>query len=255
MKKKQTQKIIRPEVLLKTDMAAMSRAAAEIFVTAAQMAVEGSGRFTVALSGGTTPRVLHKMLAEKSFSPRIPWDRTHIFWVDERCVPVDDLASNYGSAKKDLLDRVPIPRENIHPMPSNLPSFEGARQYLETLVDFFKLKRGQFPVFDLIFLGIGNDGHTASLFPNHPALEETERLTTHVKGGDPFVNRITLTLPVLNRSRQVVFLVSGKGKAEVVRTVFKGEPEPPPAGRVAPLFGRLTWLLDLKAATLLSKKV
>ncbi len=244
-------RVTRPEVLLKADVASMSLAAAEIFVTAAQTAVGGAGRFTVFFMIRPPPRVLHRMLAEKPFSQRIPWDRTHIFWVDERCVPVDDLASNYGLAKKDLLGHVPIPRENVHPMPSDLPPFEGARQYRETLVEFFKLRRRQFPVFDLIFLGIGKDGHTASLFPDQPALEETERSTTHVKGGDPFVNRITLTLPVLSRGRQVVFLVSGKGKAEIIRTVLKGESDPPPAGKVVPLFGRLTWILDLRAATLL----
>ena len=252
MEKKLAKRITQPEVLIKADIAAMSLTAAELLVTAADMAVGGSGRFTVALSGGSTPRVLHKMLAEKPFSERIPWDRTHIFWVDERCVPVDDLSSNYGTAKRDLLSRVPIPRENIHPMAGDLPPDEGARKYQEILTDFFKLKEGRFPVFDLISLGIGRDGHTASIFPGQAALQEKKKLVVHVKGGDPFVDRITLTLPVLNRGRNIVFLVSGKGKAEIVRTIFEDGPDPPPAARVEPLFGRLTWILDLGAAALLA---
>jgi len=249
--KKQTKKITRPEVLIKADMAAMAATAADLLVKTAHTAVGRYCRFTMALSGGSTPRLLHKMLAEKPFSERIPWDRTHIFWVDERCVPVEDLSSNYGMAKRDLLNRVPIPRENIHPMDVDLPPEEGARKYQEILTDFFKLKEGRFPVFDLIFLGIGRDGHTASIFPGQAALEE-KKLIVHVKGGDPFVDRITLTLPVLNRGRNIVFLVSGKGKAEIVRTIFEDGSDPPPAARVEPLFGRLTWILDLGAAALLA---
>lgn len=254
MGKKQAKIITRPEVLIKADMAAMAATAADLLVKAAHTAIGGYCRFTVALSGGSTPRLLHKMLAEKPFSERIPWDRTHIFWVDERCVPVDDLSSNYGTVKRDLLSRVPVPRENIHPMVGDLPPDEGARTYQEILTDFFKLKEGRFPVFDLIFLGIGRDGHTASIFPGQAALQEKKKLVVHVKGGDPFVDRITLTLPVLNRGRKLIFLVSGKGKAEIVRTIFKGASDLPPATRVEPHFGRLTWILDLGAAALLPQK-
>ncbi len=230
----------------------MSQVAAERLIETAGRVAGEAGRFSVALSGGNTPRVLHKILSEKFFSERLPWGRIHVFWVDERCVPVEDLSSNYGTAERDLLSRIPIPRENIHPIPGDLDPDEGARRYQETLVDFFQLKEGGFPVFDMIFLGIGRDGHTASLFPGQAALEENKKSVIHVRGGDPFVDRITLTLPVLNRGRELIFLVSGKGKAEVMRGILKSGPVDTPAARVKPICGRLTWMLDLSAAALLS---
>ena len=252
MEKKPSKNTTRTEVQIEADRIAMSQAAAERLIETARRAAGEAGRVTVALSGGNTPRVLHKILSEKFFSSRMPWDRTHIFWVDERCVPMEDLSSNYGTLERDLLSRIPIPRENIHPMPGDLDPDEGALRYQETLVDFFQLKEGGFPAFDMVFLGIGRDGHTASIFPGQAALEENEKLVLHVKGGDPFVDRITLTLPVLNRGREIIFLVSGKGKAEIMRGILKGGPDDTPAARVEPVFGRLTWILDLSAATLLS---
>ena len=252
LKKESTEKINQTEVLFKADLAEVSLAAAELFVAAAQAATERSGRFTVALSGGSTPRGLYKMLAEKPFAQGIPWDKTHVFWVDERCVPADDLSSNYGAARKDLFVHIPIPPANVHRMPGSLPPDEGARTYQKTLASFFSLQEGQFPVFDFILLGVGKDGHIASLFPGQPALEESGQMVMHVIGGDPFLDRITLTLPVLNSGRRIIFLVAGNGKAEIMRSIFSGKQSDLPACRIKPVTGSLLWILDLRAATLLS---
>lgn len=251
MEKGESEKGLQPEVILKADIAAVSLAAAEVFVFEAMASVAVSGRFTVALSGGSTPRVLYRMLAEKPFSSRIPWDRAHVFWVDERCVPVDHFSSNFRAVKRALISRVPIPPENVHPMDGAIEPGEAARRYQEMLSNFFLLKAGEYPVFDLIYLGVGRDGHTASLFPGQPGLEEEEKPVLHVLGGDPCLHRITLTLPVLNRGKKIVFLVAGSGKAEVVRTIFEGKGKGLPAAEVSPVKGTLTWFLDLRAASLI----
>lgn len=224
---------------------------AEIFSRAAIESIEKRGRFAVAISGGSTPRVMHGMLAKEPYLSDIPWKKTHIFWVDERCVPENDPASNFGLARKDFLDRVPIPQNQIHPIPVEAYSEEGAGKYQRVLIDFFHLQKGEFPVFDLIFLGIGTDGHTASLFPGKSALNEMNRWVVAVKGGNPNVNRLTLTLPVINRGKQIVFMISGKKKASVVKNALKGIQSGLPAQLVKPIKGTLIWLLDREAASLL----
>ena len=224
---------------------------AEIFSRAAIESIEKRGRFAVAISGGSTPRVMHGMLAKEPYLSDIPWKKTHIFWVDERCVPENDPASNFGLARKDFLDRVPIPQNQIHPIPVESYSEEGAGKYQRVLIDFFHLQKGEFPVFDLIFLGIGTDGHTASLFPGKSALNEMNRWVVAVKGGNPNVNRLTLTLPVINRGKQIVFMISGKKKASVVKNALKGIQSGLPAQLVKPIKGTLIWLLDREAASLL----
>jgi len=198
---------------------------------------------------------MHRMLAEEPHSTKTPWGRTHIFWVDERCVPEKDRASNYGAAKRDFLDKVPIPAGHVHPMPLEASHEEGALIYQQKLMDFFQLEAGQFPIFDLIFLGIGKDGHTASLFPGQKALDETEKPVIAVKGGDPDVNRLTMTYPVLNRAKQIVFLVTGKGKAAVLKTIFEVAGAGLPARTVNPINGKLTWLIDRDAASMLPEEV
>jgi len=244
----------RPEIIIRDNPAQMARAAADIFTKAAKEAVSKGVRFTVAVSGGSTPRAMHGLLETEPFRSEIPWNSTYIFWVDERCVPINDPASNYGAAGKDLLDRVPIPTEQSYPMPVDSPPEEGAMEYQKTLIDFFQLQDGEFPVFDLIFLGIGRDGHTASLFPGQEALDEDERLVVAVKGGNPDVSRITMTFPVLNNAGHVVILVSGRSKAEVLRSIFEDSRAYLPAHGVRPINGRLTWLLDSEVASLFSRK-
>jgi 6-phosphogluconolactonase len=195
------------------------------------------------------------MLAEEPYRSETPWNRTSLFWVDERCVPVTDEGSNYGAAKRDLLEKVPLPVAQIHPMPVEAPPDEGAVEYQGVIQNFFQSGEGQFPAFDLIFLGIGADGHTASLFPGQRALEEKDRLVVAVKGGNPDVGRLTMTYPLLNRARQVVILVSGKGKAAIMKILLEEKQVRLPAGKIKPIDGTLTWLIDQDAATGLSKEV
>ncbi|MCF8039907.1 MAG: 6-phosphogluconolactonase [Desulfohalobiaceae bacterium] len=241
------------EVLIKKDSGQLARAGAEICRTAALEAVQKKGRFTLVLSGGSTPRPMHRLLAREPHLGEIPWDKTHIFWVDERCLEPNDPESNYGQAEEDFLIKIPLPQNHIHPMPATLPPEQGARFYQKTITDFFDIKKGQFPVFDLIYLGLGTDGHTASLFPGQTVLNEKRRLIVPVKGGRPDVNRLTMTLPLINRAKQKVFLVSGSDKARAVKRVVQDRLQEMPAGRVRPEKGKLSWLLDQEAAALLEK--
>lgn len=212
-------------------------------------------RFTVAVSGGSTPRPMYRKLSEEPWRSEMPWERTHIFWVDERCVPARDPASNYGASKADFIGRIPVPPGQIHPMPGDLDPDEGAERYEAGLIRFFGLKPGGVPVFDLMLLGIGRDGHTASLFPGQTSLDEKDRLVISVTGGDPFLPRLTLTYPVINYARHAIFLVSGEGKADIVRAVLEHRDKTLPAQRVRPTHGEVTWLLDRDAASMLSQGV
>jgi 6-phosphogluconolactonase len=207
------------------------------------------GSFFVALSGGSTPRGMHRTLADRS---DLPWDGAQIFWGDERCVSATDPSSNYGAAWEDFLGKIPLRGEQIHPMPAQMKPQQGALRYEGELVRSFGTTQGEMPQFDMIFLGLGKDGHTASLFPGQSSLMETKRMVIAVRGGDPDVNRLTLTFPVLNRARHIVFVVSGKEKAEVVRAVLEEKDERLPAGRVRPVAGCVTWLLDRDAASLMA---
>ena len=225
---------------------------AAIFTQVAAESVALRGRFVVAISGGSTPRPLHRLLGEEPYMSEIPWNSTHIFWVDERCVSAEDPASNYGAARADFLQSVHIPDKQVHPMPADLAPEEGAAAYQRELGRFFQAKISEIPVFDLICLGIGTDGHTASLFPAQSALKEKERLIISVTGGDPHVTRLTMTFPLLNNAREIVFLVSGKDKAPILKAILEGPPDRFPAQMIQPLDGSLTWLLDQGAASLLS---
>lgn len=245
----------RSKVIVKDDPRLLAQAGADIFTRAAQASVKERGRFVVAVSGGSTPRPMHRILAKEPYYSGIPWHGTSFFWVDERCIPVTEDASNYGAARSDLLEKVPIPLNQIHPMPVEMPPDEGAVEYQKVLTEFFRLQEGQFPSFDMIFLGIGVDGHTASLFPGQKALLEKKRWVVAVKGGNPNVDRLTLTLPLLNQARRIVVLVSGKAKAVILKTLFEEKEGRLPAGRIEPLKGDLIWLIDREAAAELPKEV
>ena len=238
-------------IIIELNAAGLARKGAEIFSKVAKESVGLRGRFAVAISGGSTPRSMHSMLGKEPFYSDIPWDKTDIFWADERCVPNNHPDSNFGAAKKDFLDRIPIPKRNIHPLQEDLSPEESALWYQQKLIKFFQRKEDEFPLFDLIFLGIGTDGHTASLFPGQSALNEMKRWVVAVKGGKPYVNRLTLTFPVINKGKQIVFMISGKKKASVVKTALKGIQSGLPAQLVQPLKGTLIWLLDREAASLL----
>ncbi|MFC1534561.1 6-phosphogluconolactonase [Thermodesulfobacteriota bacterium] len=243
---------VKPNIIIKDDPTILAVAAAEIFTRSAKESISRKDSFTVAISGGSTPRTTHRLLAEEPYCSDIPWEKIHIFWVDERCVPKDDEASNYGAVEKDLLDKIPIYPDHVHLIPVEDPPEESAMRYQEELMEFFQLEKSGVPAFDLIFLGIGKDGHTASLFPGHEALEEDKRLIVAVNGGDPCVSRITMTYLVINHARQIVFMVSGKGKSQVLKTVFENRKDLLPAQRVRPSQGKMIWLLDKEAASLVN---
>lgn len=242
---------MQPEIrVLKTATDLFEAAAAE-FAAQASAAVRASGRFTVALSGGSTPKTLYSLLATK---PGIPWDKICIFWGDERHVPPDQPESNYRMANEALLSKVPVLPQSIFRIHAEeKDAASAALQYEQTLKDFFHLSPGQFPRFDLIFLGVGPDGHTASLFPGTAALNETKRLV--VSNWVPKFNtdRITFTFPVLNAAACVIFLLSGADKAATLQEVLENKSADLPSQKVRPTNGKLIWMVDEPAARTLSR--
>jgi glucokinase len=246
------------EVRVLANAAAMARAGAEMFVAHARQAVEDRGRFNAALSGGSTPRALFKLLAtDPALRDAMPWNQVHLFWGDERHVPPDAAESNYRMTREALLDHVPIPHENVHPMVRVLAEADVvASDYERELVRFFSLREGALPVFDLVLLGMGADAHTASLFPDSPALSERERLVVAnwIEKFQAF--RVTLSAAVLNAGRVVLFLVSGADKAQALSQVLHGPRDPLrfPAQLIDPREGRLLWLVDQAAAGMLSTR-
>jgi len=233
------------------DLEPLSRAAAALLVKQANLAVAARGRFSVALSGGATPRRTYELLAAPPLVDQAPWDRVHVFWGDERCVPLDDLRSNARLAREAWLDRVPIPVDQIHPLNCAQAPAAAARQYEAQLREFFG---GRPPRLDLILLGLGDNGHTASLFPGTPALEERQRWAVEVHVAEEDLYRVTLTVPLINQAVVVAFLVAGKSKARVLKEVLYGPRDPArlPAQLIRPESGDLLWLIDREAAALVS---
>lgn len=240
-----------PELITLPDADAVASRAAEIVVATALQAVMERNRFTWVLSGGSTPERLYKLLAQSPYREQMPWEETFVFVGDERFVPEEDPAHNFSMARRALLDHVPVPTANRYPIETYLPSAaDVADEYANRLRDFFE---GEAITFDLVLLGLGDDGHTASLFPGKPALDETDRAVVASEPGvlPPPVERITLTYPVLNAARNVLFLVTGEKKREPLAQVLSGEAsvaETPAAG-VQPVAGTLTFLVDEAAAT------
>jgi 6-phosphogluconolactonase len=226
--------------------------AAEEFVRVGRAAIAARGRFTVALSGGSTPRSLYSLLAKEyaDFS----WSQTFLFFGDERHVPPDHHDSNYRMVNEALLSKVTIPAENVYRVRAELPDASAAASdYEDKLRGFFKLQPGEFPRFDLILLGLGPDGHTASLFPDSEGLKEQSRLVIANWVEKFKTHRITFTFPVLNHATDVMFLASGANKADMVRQILEGTNTPPfPAQEIQPE-GRLVWMLDQAAAAKLSR--
>ncbi len=228
------------------DAAALAQEAAKRFLALAEAAVAERGRFAVALSGGSTPGALYRLLASPPYSSRLPWSRSHLFWGDERCVPPDDPGSSYRLVAETLLAGAPVPLGGIHRMTGEWEPERAAQDYERTLRAFFG---AELPRFDLVLLGLGKDGHTASLFPGAPALGETERwcVPAVAQYENRPAHRLTLTLPVLNAARNILFLVSGAEKAAIVRTVLENPAAQLPAQHIQPTAGELTWLLDAPA--------
>jgi 6-phosphogluconolactonase len=233
------------------DPTALAETAANLIVDAATDAVRERGRFTLCLAGGETPRATYARLALPAFSERMRWDRTWVFFGDERAVPPEHPESNYRMAYETLLSRVPIPPTQIFRMRAEHADADAAAAaYAATLAEALGTRRGELPRFDLVLLGLGVDGHTASLFPGSPVLREVFRTVAavHVAAAQ-IPQRLTLTFPVLNAAARVVFLVTGSEKAKIVRTVLS-EPVMLPAALVRPTDGTLVWLADRAAATL-----
>jgi 6-phosphogluconolactonase len=230
------------------------QAAADEVIRAATEAVTLRGRFTIALSGGSTPRNLYTLIAANA-SANLPWAQMCFFWGDERHVPPSDPESNYRMAEETILSKIPVPPANIFRIPAENPDASAAAEaYEQTLRKFFALAPGEFPRFDLILLGMGPDGHTASLFPETAALHEKSRLVVANWVEKLNTSRITFTLPVLNAARCVTFLVSGTDKAAVLHEVLEGNApaEKYPSRLVRPNEGKLIWLVDRAAASELS---
>jgi 6-phosphogluconolactonase len=242
-----------PGVFVCRNAEELARTAARRFVDWAWQSIARDGQFHVALSGGSTPQALFRALASPEFRGQIDWPRVQIFWGDERAVPPDDLESNYGMARRELLVRVPIPAGNVHRMEAEEPNMgRAAHHYEELLRRYLALDDRGFPVFHLVFLGLGPEGHTASLFPGSRLLRETSRWVSTPNVAKLGKRRMTLTLPVLDAARRVVFLVAGKEKAVILREVLLGHPEPPlPAQMVQPRNGERVFLVDEAAAALL----
>lgn len=238
------------EKIIVPDSDKLSEKGAEMFFKSAKEAVHQKGFFAVAISGGSTPRAMHRILAQEPYLSKTPWHRAHIFWVDERMVPFDHPHSNFGTAQKDFIDQVPIPSDQVHPMPAMILSGTGATHYENELKNFFKGVDSNSPQFDLVTLGVGNDGHIASLFPGQNSTA-SEHWVLSVKGGNPNVHRMTLTYVILNNAKRILFVVSGKGKAKIVKKLFENRRSLLPASRIKPLNGIITWLLDKPAASLL----
>jgi 6-phosphogluconolactonase len=232
--------------------AATARAAAQLFTDSVVQAASARGLARVAISGGTTPKTMFSLLANPAepFLKQVPWDKLALYWVDERCVPPDNAESNYRMTDEALLSKVPLPSARVHRMEGELDPEVAAARYESTIRNTFKLEGAETPTFDLILLGMGDDGHTASLFPHTEALNEMSHIVVpnHVPQKDTW--RITLTWPVINQGRQVAFLIEGAGKAQVLHDVFLGpyQPETHPSQLIRPASGKLSLLLDSAAA-------
>ena len=233
------------------DYEALSRAAAALFAERAREALRDQRDFRVALSGGKTPARMFALLAAAPLRDEVPWSRVQVFWGDERWVPLDDERSNAGQARRQLLDRVPLAADQVYPMVRGASPAEAALAYEEQIRSQFG---NQPPCFDLIFLGLGTEGHTASLFPESDLIAETQRWVREVPHGPAGLSRVSFTPLLINQAAAVAFLVSGENKAGTVRIIQQGprQPEHYPAQSIRPTNGRLIWLLDRAAAARLN---
>jgi 6-phosphogluconolactonase len=242
-----------PRVLIFDDAESLARAAATRFVELAAACLDERGRFSVALSGGSTPRRIYELLAGEEFAPRVAWSKVHVFFGDERCVPPDNAESNYRMARETLLSRVGVAPENVHRMIGEGDAVANARLYEDELRTYFV--GDALPRFDLVMLGLGEDGHTASLFPASPALDERAAWVVANRVEKFGAYRLTLTVPVINNAAHVMFVVAGAGKAERLREVIEGASDPHrlPAQLIRPSNGSLEWYVDRAAASRLER--
>lgn len=230
------------------DFEALSRAAAELLVEQARQAIAARGRFSVALSGGHTPKRSYEILAQPPYRDQVDWSKVHVFWGDERCVPSSDPRSNERMARQALLNHVPIPAAQIYAMGGSGSPQELADRYEAVLKAYFA---GQPPRLDLVYLGLGDNGHTLSLFPGTPVLEERQRWVSAVHVAEQDMYRVTMTAPFANQANVLAFVVSGTDKAAVVKQILEGSSNAPrlPARLIQPVNGELRWLLDRDASS------
>lgn len=240
---------LNPDVRIFENLDAVSYAAGALFVEAAAEAVAERGRFLVALSGGDTPVRLYGLLSKAPLRAGIDWGATHAFWGDERCVPVEDLQNNYRQIKDILFAHVPIPPVNLHRIKTEMESSAAALDYALVLKEYSTPPLA-WPRFDVVLLGMGSDGHTASLFPGSEVAASAPVLAVSGQYEDRPSERVTLTPVVFNSAHKVFFLVTGEGKAQMLKRVLYGEPQPEllPAQRIQPQDGSVTWLVDRAAA-------
>ena len=243
----------KPQIIVLDNSEALFVRAAEEIVHISGESICTHAQFSLCLTGGNTPADVYTLIATR-FHLSVDWNAVQLFWGDERCVPPDDPASNYAMAHRTMLSKLTLDPSQIHRMRGEDKPEQGAREYEAELKGFFSLGEGEFPRFDLILLGLGDNVHIASLFPGHPAIHENQRLAVAVEVDAPQRHRITLTPPVLNRAARVMFIVSGQNKAQAVKTALEGphKPDQYPAQIIDPAHGEVMWLLDRPAASLLS---
>jgi 6-phosphogluconolactonase len=231
----------------------LADAAAALFIECAAASIAARGVFTMALSGGSTPKAMYESLARPANASRVEWSKVQLFWGDERCVPPDSVDSNYRMARETLLDNIDIPAANVHRMEGELEPAVAAQRYEDALRKVFG---DVIPRFDLLLLGLGENGHIASLFPHQPVLDEQTHTVAGVWVEEVKMSRITFTLPVINAAALVLFVVAGARKAAVVHRVLESERDPVaiPAQAVSPLHGRVEWMLDAAAASKLEAR-
>jgi 6-phosphogluconolactonase len=249
----------KPKIEISGDAESLARKCLDLFVATVEQTVREKNVFHLAISGGRSPQRFFELLGSERKSLSLPWGKIHLFWVDERYVAHDSEYSNYKLAADTFLKAVPIPEENIHPIPTEFEDFDSAaRQYEKTIRSVFNIKSGHIPKFDLIILGMGSDGHTGSLFPNTNATFDTHTIACVVylldqKLPDEMLNRITLTHPVICAASQIVVLVSGSEKAQTLKEVLAGPPDEIryPIHVLWPVLDKVLWLIDAPAAKLL----
>jgi 6-phosphogluconolactonase len=248
--------IVPPDVRILTNIDAIAKRSAEDFVQSATQAVSEKGSFSVALAGGSTPKALYSLLAsDAALRSQVPWDKMYVYFGDERSVGPDHADSNFRMATDTMLAKVPLKPEQVFRIKGEYKDTEkAAQEYEQVLRTSFKIAEGQFPRFDLVFLGIGNEGHTASLFPGTKALHETKRLVVRNWVGKLYTNRITLTAPAINNAARVIFMITGADKALALKGILEGpyEPEQLPAQLIQPPNGKVVWLVDTIAGGMLS---
>jgi 6-phosphogluconolactonase len=246
------------EIQILPDAAAIAKRAAEIFLATAQSAIRDHGVFNVALAGGSTPKAINILLAAEPLRSQVPWDKMRVFFGDERHAAPTDPDSNFRMATETMLSKVPLKPEQVHRIMGEYPDTEkAAKEYEALLAKQFNLSAGQLPRFDLMFLGMGNEGHTLSLFPGTKALHDNGRMVMSNWIGKLYTLRVTCTAPVANNSALVIFMIAGADKAPALKAVLEGphEPEQLPSQLINPTNGKLLWLLDTAAASMLSKEI